>query len=65
MGAFTAALGTLCDPAMKKDIQAFFATHSAGTGSRALKQALERVDRCVVFRSVQQESFNKKIAAAP
>ena len=63
MGAFVAGVGGMCDPAMKKDVQDFFATHPAGTASRSLQRSLESLDRCVAFRSAQQESFNKATAS--
>ncbi|HEX9407735.1 MAG TPA: M1 family metallopeptidase [Thermoanaerobaculia bacterium] len=63
MGAFTGSIGSVCDPEVKKDIQAFFAEHPAGTGSRNLQRSLEGIDRCVAFRAAQQASFDQAIAA--
>jgi len=63
MGAFTGPLGQFCDPAAKKDIQDFFATHPAGSGSRNLQRSLESIDRCIAFRAAQQASFDQTIAA--
>ena len=63
LGAITGSAGAFCDAASKKDIQDFFATHSAGAGSRALQRSLERIDRCIAFRGAQQESFDRAIAA--
>jgi len=62
MGAFTGGLSAFCDPAAKRDIEGFFATHDPGTGSRALKRALESIDRCIAFRGGQQASFDRAIA---
>lgn len=61
--AFTAPVGIFCDAASKKDVQDFFATHDPGSGSRALQQSLERIDRCIAFRAAQQASFDRAIAA--
>ena len=63
MGAFTGSIGSFCDPAAKKDIQDFFATHPAGGGSRNLQRSLERIDRCIAFRAAQQASFDKAVAS--
>ena len=63
MRAFTGPLGQFCDAATKKDIQDFFATHSAGTGSRNLQRSLESIDRCIAFRAAQQGSFDRSVAA--
>jgi aminopeptidase N len=63
MGAFVAGVGTFCDPAAKKDVQDFFATHPAGTASRSLQRSLESLDRCMAFRAAQQASFDKATAS--
>jgi aminopeptidase N len=58
IGAITGSMGTFCDPAMKEEVQAFFATHPAGAGERSLRRALEQIDTCIAFRAAQQPSFN-------
>jgi alanyl aminopeptidase len=58
IGAVTGATATFCDPAMKADVQAFFATHPAGAGERALRRALEAIDTCIAFKAAEQASFN-------
>jgi aminopeptidase N len=62
MGGFAIGLSGYCDPEAKKDIEAFFATHPAGTAARSLRRALEAIDRCVAFRAAQQASFDRAIA---
>ena len=56
------ALAGYCDAGAKKDIETFFATHQAGSGSRNLRRSLEAIDRCIAFRAVQQASFDRAIA---
>jgi len=63
LGAITGSLGGFCDPEAKKDFEAFFATHPAGSGTRALGRSLEALDTCVAFRNAQQASFERAIAA--
>jgi aminopeptidase N len=58
IGAITGSTAAFCDPAMKAEVQAFFATHPAGAGERALKRALEAIDTCIAFKTAEQESFN-------
>src|SRR4051795_5123659 len=58
IGAITGSTATFCDPAMKADVQSFFATHPAGAGERALKRALEAIDTCIAFKTAEQASFN-------
>jgi aminopeptidase N/puromycin-sensitive aminopeptidase len=63
LGAITGSTSSFCDAAAKKDVEDFFATHSPGTGARALRRALERMDTCIAFRSAQQASFDRTIKA--
>ena len=63
LGSFTGPLGGFCDAEAKKEIEAFFSTHPAGTGTRNLRRALEGIDRCIAFRAAQQASFDKAIAS--
>jgi hypothetical protein len=58
IGSVTGATATFCDPAMKADVQAFFATHPAGPGERSLRRALEAIDTCIAFKAAEQASFN-------
>jgi aminopeptidase N len=62
LGAITGSLGGFCDADAKKDFEAFFATHPAGSGTRALRRSLEALDTCVGFRNAQQASFERAIA---
>ncbi|HEV7569894.1 MAG TPA: M1 family metallopeptidase [Thermoanaerobaculia bacterium] len=61
IGAITGSTSTFCDPAMKADVQAFFATHPAGAGERSLKRALEAIDTCIAFKAAEQASFNSAL----
>ena len=63
IGAITGSTSTFCDPAMKADVQAFFATHPAGAGERSLKRALEAIDTCIAFKTAQLISFNAALGA--
>ncbi|MEA2165634.1 MAG: puromycin-sensitive aminopeptidase [Thermoanaerobaculia bacterium] len=58
IGAITGAVSTFCDPAMKQEVQTFFATHPPGTGERALRRALDQMDTCMAFRAAEQASFD-------
>jgi aminopeptidase N/puromycin-sensitive aminopeptidase len=61
IGAITGSTATFCDPAMKADVQAFFATHPAGAGERSLKRALDAIDTCIAFKAAEQVSFNSAL----
>jgi len=58
IGAITGSTATFCDPAMKAEVQSFFATHPAGAGERSLRRALESIDTCIAFKAAEQGSFN-------
>jgi aminopeptidase N len=58
IGAITGSVSTFCDPAMKQEAQAFFATHPAGAGERSLRRGLEAIDTCIAFKTAQLPSFN-------
>jgi aminopeptidase N/puromycin-sensitive aminopeptidase len=64
IGAITGSTATFCDPAMKADVQAFFATHPAGAGERSLKRALDAIDTCIAFKAAEQASFNSALGVA-
>ncbi|HSY49476.1 MAG TPA: M1 family metallopeptidase [Thermoanaerobaculia bacterium] len=59
IGAITGSTATFCDAASKADVQAFFATHSAGGGERSLRRAMEAIDTCIAFKAAEQASFNQ------
>jgi aminopeptidase N/puromycin-sensitive aminopeptidase len=63
IGAITGSTATFCDPAMKADVQDFFATHPAGAGERSLKRALEAIDTCIAFKAAELISFNAALGA--
>jgi alanyl aminopeptidase len=58
IGAITGSVSTFCDPAVKQEVQAFFATHPAGAGERSLRRGLEAIDTCIAFKTAQQSSFD-------
>ena len=64
IGAITGSTATFCDPAMKADVQSFFASHPAGAGERSLRRALEAIDTCIAFKAAEQASFNAALGVA-
>ena len=52
------ALGSFCDPAMRRDVEEFFKAHEVGEGMRSLRRTLESIDTCVAFKAAQQESLD-------
>jgi aminopeptidase N len=44
---FAASLGNFCDAGTRDEIERFFAAHPLSRGTRALDQALDRIDGCI------------------
>jgi aminopeptidase N/puromycin-sensitive aminopeptidase len=61
IGSITGSVGVFCDAAKKQEAQAFFATHPAGSGDRALRRGLEQIDSCIAFKTAQQASFDSML----
>jgi aminopeptidase N len=62
VGNVAGAASTFCDPAAKKDVEAFFTAHPPKGGERGLRRALESIDTCIAFREAQQKSFDAALA---
>jgi hypothetical protein len=62
LGGVAGAASTFCDPASKKDVEAFFTAHPPKGGERGLRRALESIDTCIAFREAQQKSFDAALA---
>jgi aminopeptidase N len=55
--------GRLCDPKQREDVQKFFAANPVPASERSLKQALERIDMCVEFRTLQAQNLASWLTA--
>jgi aminopeptidase N/puromycin-sensitive aminopeptidase len=54
-----AATGNFCSAAAHDDIKNFFATHKVAASEAALRHALENIDGCVKFRSLQEPKLRQ------
>lgn len=57
------ALGAFCDARSRGDIDAFFKTHRLPGGERALRQSIERIDRCMALKQSQSGQLAKWLAS--
>ena len=55
--------GRLCDPKQREDVRQFFAANPVPASERSLKQALERIDMCIEFRTLQSQNLKSWLAA--
>ena len=62
LGIVSGSVGAFCDPASKRDVEAFFAEHPAKGAERGLRRGLEAIDTCIAFRAAQQKSFDAALA---
>jgi aminopeptidase N len=53
------ALGSFCSPQSREDVKQFFAGHRAPGAEGTLKQSLERMDNCIEFKRLQQDSVRQ------
>ena len=64
-GRLVEATGSFCSAGARDDVQNFFSTHKVAASDRALKQAVERINSCVEFRSHQEPNLKNWMATQP
>jgi len=66
MGAvLVGSAGSFCSAESRDDVKSFFADHKVAASSVALKHAIERIDGCIEFRSLQEPTLQHWLAAQP
>lgn len=66
LGAYlVGSTGNFCSYASRDQVQHFFAEHKVGVASVALRHAVERINGCVEFRTLQQPRLQSWIASMP
>jgi aminopeptidase N len=61
--AIVGSTGYVCDAKQREDVQKFFAANPVQASDRSLKQAVERIDTCVEFRTLQGGNFATWLSA--
>ena len=54
--------GGVCTAAERDDIKAFFSAHPIPAADKTLAKALERIDGCIEFRSLQEPNLKTWLA---
>jgi aminopeptidase N/puromycin-sensitive aminopeptidase len=54
-----------CSVEARDDVKAYYTEHKVPSSERTLKHALENIDGCIEFRSLQQQNLRKWLAAQP
>jgi len=57
--------GSFCSVQAREDVKSFFATHKVSSSTRSLKHAIERIDSCIEFRSLQEPNLKQWLATQP
>ena len=66
LGAYLVdATGSFCSAEARNDVQNFFAGHKVAASDRTLKHALERINGCIEFRTLQQPNLKKWLGTQP
>jgi aminopeptidase N/puromycin-sensitive aminopeptidase len=66
MGSYlVGATGGFCSVDARDDVQSFFSTHKVSSSDRALKHAVERINGCIEFQTLQEPNLKQWLAAHP
>jgi aminopeptidase N len=62
-GFLVGSTGSFCSVEDRDDVAAFFATHKVPAAEHALQHAIEHINGCIEFRSLQQANLDEWLAA--
>ena len=64
-GYVVSAAGNFCTAAARDDVQSFFAAHPVPASDVELRHAVERINGCIEFRSLQEPPLNTWLSTQP
>ena len=64
-GYLVEATGNFCSADARDDVQKFFSAHKVAASDRSLKHAVDRINGCIEFRSLQEPNLKSWIATQP
>jgi aminopeptidase N/puromycin-sensitive aminopeptidase len=64
-GVLVSSTGSFCSAAGRDDVKQFFSTHKVAASDLALKHAIERIDGCIEFRTLQEPNLKQWLATQP
>jgi aminopeptidase N/puromycin-sensitive aminopeptidase len=59
------ATGSFCSEANRDEVKSFFSTHKVPAADISLKHAIEHIDGCIEFRTLQEPNLKQWLAAQP
>ena len=59
------ATANFCSAEERDDVQSFFAAHKVAASDQTLRHAIERMNGCIEFRSLQEPNLKQWLAAQP
>jgi aminopeptidase N/puromycin-sensitive aminopeptidase len=62
-GYLVGSTASFCSVETRDDIQSFFAAHKVPATDQALKHAIERINGCIEFRSLQEPNLRQWLVA--
>ncbi len=66
MGAvLVGATGNFCSAEGRASVAQFFSTHKVASSDKALKHAIEHIDGCIEFRTLQESNLKQWLGARP
>jgi aminopeptidase N len=64
-GYLVSSTAGFCSAEARDDVESFFSTHKVAAADNALKHAVERINGCIEFRSLQESNLKHWLAAQP
>jgi aminopeptidase N/puromycin-sensitive aminopeptidase len=64
-GNLVGSTSSFCSAQARDDVQNFFSTHKVPAAGVALKHAIERINSCIEFRSLQAPNLNQWLTTHP
>jgi aminopeptidase N/puromycin-sensitive aminopeptidase len=66
MGArLVTSTGSFCSAEARASVETFFTTHKVASSDKALKHAIESIDGCIEFRTLQEPNLKQWLAVQP
>jgi len=64
-GVLVNSAGSFCSAASRDDVKQFFSTHKVAASDLALKHAIEHIDGCIEFRTLQEPNLKQWLETQP
>ena len=61
-GNLVSSTASFCSAEARDDVQRFFATHKIAASERALRKAIQQINGCIEFRTLQEPKLKEWLA---